>query len=462
MRGLKIGLIFSCVILPLLYQKIGYAIDNTPLWQGVDFDFSQPGARSRGIGSAFVGAADDATAAVTNPAGLVQLPEMQATLEGHTIAKESSDIEWGGNTSGSIRNEDKTEVSFFCFSTPVKLFKDFSINTAIFYNKLSSLGSNIDLPKFQDKLKYRGFEDSDINATFPEYSSKIDLALDEFGTSFGLGLLDGKLMLGAGVSVLYLNVESEYGQSSPQIADVLLDPSFEDMKEKVDVNDDDYAFAFRGGLLYSPVKKLTIGASARIMPEMDYETKYHIIKDTNLDGELTATVLDTEISQKLKIPDVYSLGLSYRITDKFTFFAEGKYIAYSDMMDDFDAIWRGPYAYGGKDESGRYDINDIIEPHIGAEYVFMLKDTTPLAVRCGSYYEPAHGLEFEASLTDPNVESVEAAKALENLMDGGEDLWHVTIGLGTVIKKKYQIDAAADLTESAARNTFILSTAYIF
>ena len=78
MRGLKIGLIFSCVILPLLYQKIGYAIDNTPLWQGVDFDFSQPGARSRGIGSAFVGAADDATAAVTNPAGLVQLPEMQA------------------------------------------------------------------------------------------------------------------------------------------------------------------------------------------------------------------------------------------------------------------------------------------------------------------------------------------------------------------------------------------------
>ena len=187
------------------------------------------------------------------------------------------------------------------------------------------------------------------------------------------------------------------------------------------------------------------------MPEMDYETKYHIISDTRIhDGDIDAIVLDDEISQKLKIPDVYSLGLSYRVTDKFTFFAEGKYIAYSDMMDDFDAIWRSPFDYGGT-VRGRYDINDIIEPHLGAEYVFMIKDTTPLAFRCGSYYEPAHGLEFEASLTDPNVESVEAAKALENLMDGGEDLWHVTIGLGTVIKKKYQIDAAADLTEGAAK-----------
>ncbi|HHT9121449.1 MAG TPA: OmpP1/FadL family transporter [Candidatus Wunengus sp. YC63] len=461
MRGFKIGLVASCIAMSVFFQKSGHAIDNTAIWQGVDFDFSQPGARSRGIGSAFVGAADDATAAVTNPAGLVQLPEMQISLEGRTIAKESSDVGWGGNTNGSIRNEDRTDVSFFCFSTPVKLYNDLSINTAIFYNKLSSLGTNIDLSKFPDKVKIEGFG---VNAIFPEYSSKIDLALDEFGTSFGLGLLDGKLMLGAGISVLYLNVESEYGQSSPIIAPRHAQtPTFREMQEKVDVNDDDFDFAFRGGLLYSPVKKLTVGASARFMPDMEYETNYHIISDTyfNTAGQLDATVLDDEILQKLKVPDVYSLGLSYRITDKFTFFAEGKYIAYSDMMDDFDAIWRSPFAYGGK-VRGRYDINDIIEPHIGAEYVFMLKDTTPLAFRCGSYYEPAHGLEFDASLTDPSVESVEVAKALENLMDGGEDLWHVTIGLGTVIKNKYQIDAAADLTEGAAKNTFILSTAYIF
>ena len=44
------------------------------------FDFSLPGARSRGIGGAFVATADDATAAYSNPAGLTLLfrPEVSA------------------------------------------------------------------------------------------------------------------------------------------------------------------------------------------------------------------------------------------------------------------------------------------------------------------------------------------------------------------------------------------------
>jgi hypothetical protein len=36
------------------------------------FSFSNPGARSMGLGGAFVALADDATAAFANPAGLVQ------------------------------------------------------------------------------------------------------------------------------------------------------------------------------------------------------------------------------------------------------------------------------------------------------------------------------------------------------------------------------------------------------
>jgi len=462
MKGLKIGLIVSCIALPILFQKSGHAIDNTPIWHGIDFDFSQPGARSRGIGSAFVGAADDATAAVTNPAGLVQLPEMQISLEGRTVAKESSDVDWGGNTMGSIRNEDRTDVSFFCFSTPVKVYKDFSINTAVFYSKLSSLGNNISLPEFSFTANDEG---SRFAALYPEYTSKLDLALDELGASFGVGLLDGKLMLGAGISALYLNLESKYKQDPTQVIDPELDitEEFGRFHEEVTVNDDDFEFAFRVGLLYSPIKKLTVGASARIMPEMNYETKYNIVSDTGIDdtGRYDFSEFKGEVNQKLQIPNVFSLGASYRITDKWTFFAEGRYIEYSHLMDDYDAIWRGPYNYGGT-VKGRYDIDDIIQPHIGTEYVFMLKDTTPLAVRLGSYYEPAHEIKFEASTTDSSVQSVEMAKAMENLMDGGEDLWHFTVGLGTVIKNKYQIDAAADFTEGAAKNTFILSTAYIF
>ncbi|MDR4499313.1 MAG: hypothetical protein MRK02_15560 [Candidatus Scalindua sp.] len=49
------------------------AIENLTQWWSPEFEFNNPGARSRGIGSAFVGKADDATAAIYNPAGLAQL-----------------------------------------------------------------------------------------------------------------------------------------------------------------------------------------------------------------------------------------------------------------------------------------------------------------------------------------------------------------------------------------------------
>src|SRR2546422_11079012 len=48
-------------------------LSNTETFGGFQFNFNNPGARALGMGGAFIGVADDATAAVTNPAGLVIL-----------------------------------------------------------------------------------------------------------------------------------------------------------------------------------------------------------------------------------------------------------------------------------------------------------------------------------------------------------------------------------------------------
>ncbi len=72
----------TLLLLILLFPVNGLAIDNSQEWADIDFDFSSPGARSRGMGGAFVGLADDASSAITNPAGLAQLPRMQIYFEG--------------------------------------------------------------------------------------------------------------------------------------------------------------------------------------------------------------------------------------------------------------------------------------------------------------------------------------------------------------------------------------------
>ena len=61
------------------------AITDTETNASIPFNLSNPGARSMGMGGAFVGLADDATAAYTNPAGLTQLVTPEISAEGrHT------------------------------------------------------------------------------------------------------------------------------------------------------------------------------------------------------------------------------------------------------------------------------------------------------------------------------------------------------------------------------------------
>src|SRR5438477_11736024 len=56
---------------------------NSETFSGFQFNFNNPGARSLGMGGAFVAVADDATAVVANPAGLtiLQRPELSAEVK---------------------------------------------------------------------------------------------------------------------------------------------------------------------------------------------------------------------------------------------------------------------------------------------------------------------------------------------------------------------------------------------
>src|SRR5712692_8537083 len=59
------------------------AAQNTDIesLSGLQFNFGNPGARSLGMGGAFLGLADDASAAEANPAGLTVLRKPEVSLE---------------------------------------------------------------------------------------------------------------------------------------------------------------------------------------------------------------------------------------------------------------------------------------------------------------------------------------------------------------------------------------------
>ncbi len=69
----------------------------------LQFDFLPPGARSVGMGSAFIAAADDATAAFTNPAGLARLGRREISAELRFKRLETPFL-FGGRITGTVTN----------------------------------------------------------------------------------------------------------------------------------------------------------------------------------------------------------------------------------------------------------------------------------------------------------------------------------------------------------------------
>jgi hypothetical protein len=70
------------------------ALTDEEIFRDLRFNFSSPGARAMALGGAFVGVADDATAADANPAGLCTVPDVQVFMEyGYSDAKDRDPIE---------------------------------------------------------------------------------------------------------------------------------------------------------------------------------------------------------------------------------------------------------------------------------------------------------------------------------------------------------------------------------
>src|SRR4029077_5217886 len=102
-RFLFVAAICTLIALPLAAQ-------NTDIesLSGVQFNFGNPGARSLGMGGAFLGLADDASAAEANPAGLTILRKPEISVEGRNYQEQQV-----FSTSGTYPNIDRTAFSHY-------------------------------------------------------------------------------------------------------------------------------------------------------------------------------------------------------------------------------------------------------------------------------------------------------------------------------------------------------------
>jgi len=114
--------------------------------QNVNFNLTGAGARAAGMGGAFIGVADDATAVVWNPAGLTQLHHPEASIVTRFISDTSELDIFGEKTDGS---QEHFVLNFVSGAVPLQ-FGESKLVFAAAYQK------QIDLYNYNEFVTYDG------------------------------------------------------------------------------------------------------------------------------------------------------------------------------------------------------------------------------------------------------------------------------------------------------------------
>jgi len=402
----------------------------------VQFNFTSPGARSLALGGAFVGLADDATAAFTNPAGLTTLSKPEVSLEGRGFQYShlfTSGGRLGGTPSGTgldtvsglTDGESEDSVNGLSFASIVYPRGDFAI--AAYRHEVANFEANIE-------TQGAFFESSRLLPV------RADMELDivNYGVSAAYRFGENA-SLGAGVSFYDFGISSrtrrfQLSGSGTGAGGFFGPPLFTDANNiNTQVQSgDDTGVGFNFGASIKASEKVRIGGVFRKGPEFEFTvTNAVLINNTDfvfLRGPAT-----------FRVPDAFGAGISYRATDALTLAIDYQRVMYSQLTDGFVSVFPdlnvipatpvAPVAKSG------YVADDSNEIHVGIEYVFTGM-TNPLAVRLGAWNDPDHRIRFTGPADDPD----------RALFRAGDDEIHVSGGLGMVFGGNFQVDAAVDVS----------------
>lgn len=387
--------------------------------ESLDFRINVPGARANAMGGAFIGLADDATAAYTNPAGLTILTQPEISFEykcgEYTLRRytpENTHFDFDNTASG---------VSFLSYVNP----KD-KITFAIYRHQLINLETDrYDVFMARDEMFP---EDPDL---FVESSLSSEIDIDAITYGFGAGFkLTEKFSVG--VSVGFAQLDYNYQRFEYQ------NPDWRgDEKEGEFVAEEDSAEHFTVAMLWNIFGELNLGMVYRYGPEFDTTRhNYHNLGNHH-----------HRIKNVLKVPDMYGFGLSYRFFSSLTTVLDVNYVKHSQFLDDL-RDWDGGRPKIQLDKDDTYEIN------FGLEYVFDVQDK-PIAARFGYHFKPQTNLFYKGGAKDDWMD-----EEFKKVIRKGEDDHIYSLGFGIVPTENMQFDFAISAGDFIVEG--ILSFVYRF
>jgi long-chain fatty acid transport protein len=449
MRKSLVLLLGLALALPVAAQNV-----DIEALSGLQFNFGNPGARSLGMGGAFLGLADDASAAEANPAGLTVLRKAEVSIEARNYLEQQL-----FTTSGTFpdvtrtpftHHSDRVVVSFASAVVPIK--DRFTLGV-YYHEPLNNEGGGIVAPQYDDLtgdqisatpnfyLPAQGGQPvgdpitkaaceqrrREQNNPFACLEYRVDpfvSALSIRQRTFGFAAawqLHPKFSVGASVRHQRFS-ESAYTfrfsqQFDPRQILVQATAKIEDGEVKITEESDT---TFAAGFKWSPTDKLSFGGVYKKGPTFVAPLFYADTASTFKFSKAAETTFHA--------PDIAGLGVSVRPISSLTINADAVRVQYSNLVDDFVSAVAD--VRGLEDP---FTAEDVIEIHLGAEYLFPTK--IPFLLRAGAWRDPKHSIEWNGPLNRPDF----IAESM--LYPEGEDQTHISVGAGFAWPR-FQIDAA--------------------
>jgi long-chain fatty acid transport protein len=428
----------------LLAAQPAPAQTNAEVNAGIQFNFSTPGARSLGLGGAFLGLADDATAAYANPAGLTVLSRPEISLEGRNWSYTQVFTDRGRLT-GEPTQRGVDTLSRLHEGEHESSERGLSFVSLVYpTNRWAFALYRHELADFAGSFQSQGAFSSTNNRVSPTQNS-ISLKIENLG--FAVSYRIQRLSLGAGLSRYDFSLDARtrrYQLSLPTsntepggyagpplyVSDNLLDMQFQ--------KGEDHDLGVNAGFQLVVGERWRVGGVYRQGPDFDFQAIYRPEK-----GELP-DLSDIAREARFATPDVLGLGVAYQPTDFSTIALDYIHVEYSDLTQHFTHNFSGELP---PDERAQFRIDDAREIHLGCERIFSVGKTL-FAARIGAWRDPDHRIHYGGETS-----------YYQTLFRSGDDETHYAAGIG-YLDQRFQVDAAFDFSDRV--RTASLSTVIRF
>lgn len=424
-----------------------WAQHNNRSARDLQFRFGNPGARSLGFGGAFLGLADDATAPVVNPAGMVRTSKRSAAFElnynrqENVVPFQSGEIlqtnifEFEYNFQTSKATEDIYQIPYLSAVFPANRWR-----LGFFAHQQANLQrsyttDSIIICDFAANF-YPNCENDPSPDANPPSSDVLDMRMINLGGSLAYAFSE-RFSIGASVFYSDLDYQADSRIEFPQVVGVAL-------VDKL-ARGDDRDWGGILGALWQVFDEFSVGLTYKRQPEFQYTAE--LIKSRpvpNVPGDFVAL-------GDFKIPDSLGFGISIRPVENVTINVDADRVYYSQVTDDlidFSQILVSDNTLVTQ------QMPDVTEIHLGFEWIFAGL-AYPISLRLGYWLDPYHAATntiedsqiLEGPINDPGVRDIFFLHQFE------EDDEHYALGLGWTFSRKFQFDFALETADSGDNAT---------